>query len=106
MKAERLEREFASRGVQPSGGLLLLAPADALALVQRAADEGVPILGVDGLRVREGTTESPLEHLADFSASVAEGHGCWEAAETFIRAREGEGLVFEITLGSDPVEAV
>ena len=48
MKAARLQTEFAPRGVPNSGGLLLLRAPDAIALVNRAAEEGVPILGVDG----------------------------------------------------------
>src|SRR5829696_6900451 len=106
MKAERLEGEFAPRAVPRSGGLLLLGPQDALALVSRAAEGGVPILAVDGLRVHDAGPESPLEHLADYSSRVAEGHGCWEEAEAFIRARSDLALVFELTLGDDPVEAV
>ena len=106
MKADYLEKEFANRAVPYRGGLLLLSPDDAIALVRRAADEGVPILGVDGLRVTEAATESPLEHLIDLSRRVADGHGCWEEAEAFIQARAGSGLVFEVTLGSDPLEAV
>jgi hypothetical protein len=106
MKAELLEREFAARGVPHDGGLLLLKPSDAIALVRRAAEEGVPVLGVDGFVLTSQSTQSPLEHLADYSQAVADGHGCWQAAESFIRAREGQGLAFEITLGDDPVEAV
>ena len=106
MKAARLAREFANRAVAHKGNLLLLRPVDALALVSRAAEEGVPIVGIDGLRVSETATESPIEHLADFSAAVADGHGCWEEAEAFIRERSELGLVFELTLGSDPIEAV
>jgi hypothetical protein len=106
MKAERLEAQFASRAVQYSGNMLLLRPDDAIALVNSAADEGVPVLGVDALQLTEQSTVSPLDHLADFSKSVAEGHGCWEEAESFIRERAQTGLVFGITLGDDPVEAV
>jgi hypothetical protein len=106
MKAERLASEFADRAVPYVGGLLLLGPADALELVDRAAEEGVPILGVDGLRVDKAATTSPIEHTADFSPRVAEGHGCWEEADAFIRQRAGLGLSFELTLGDDPVEAV
>jgi len=106
MKAERLEREFADRAVPGHGGLLLLRPEDALALVSRAAEEGVPILGVDGFLLTESSTESPLEHLADFSSRVADGHGCWQEADAFIQARRNLGLVFELTLGDDPIEAV
>ena len=106
MKAERLEKQFAPRSVPYRGGLLLFQPADAIALVRSAADEGVPILGLDGMRVTETTMESPIEHLVDYSRRVATGHGCWEEAEAFIRERERDGLVFEVTLGDDPVEAV
>ena len=106
MKAARLAREFANRAVPHSGNLLLLRPGDALALVSRAAEEGVPIVGIDGVRVSATATESPIEHLADFSAAVAGGHGCWQDAEKFIRERDALGLVFELTLGSDPIEVV
>ena len=106
MKAEHLENEFANRGVPYRDGLLLLSPGDAIALVRRAADEGVAIHGVDGLRVTEALTESPLEHLVDFSRRVADGHGCWEEAEAVIQARAESGLVFELSLGDDPLEAV
>ena len=103
MKAERLEREFADRAVRLPGASLLLRPADAIDLISRAADEGVPIVGIDG--VRSGG-DSRLDHLADFSSQVADGHGCWQEADTFIRARKDDGLVFGLTLGDDPVEAV
>jgi hypothetical protein len=106
VKAERLEREFASRRVPANGGLMLFEPAVALALIDRAAEEGVPILGVDGCFVTDGRVESPLSHTADFSAAVAQGHGCWADAEAFIRERGDLGLVFEVGLGDDPVEVV
>ena len=106
LKAERLHGEFAPRGVAHSGGLLLLRAADAIALVNRAAEEGVPILGVDGFVVAPTSTQSPIEHVADFSNAVALGHGCWQDAESFIQARAATGLLFELALGDDPVEAV
>ena len=106
MKAERLRKEFAPRGVPHSGALLLLRAPDAIALVNRAAEEGVPILGVEGFVVTPTSTESPIEHIADYSSAVALGHGCWQDAESFIRDRASTGLVFELTLGDDPVEAV
>ena len=106
MKAERLRQEFAPRGVPHAGGLLLLRAPDAIALVNRAAEEGVPILGVDGFVVGPASTQSPIEHVADYSSAVAKGHGCWQDAESFIRDRAATGLVFELTLGDDPVEAV
>jgi len=43
---------------------------------------------------------------ADFSSPVREGHGCWQGADAFIRERSGLGLVFDLTLGDDPLEIV
>ena len=106
VKAERLRGEFAPRGVLHSRGLLLLRVPDAIDLVNRAAEEGVPIIGVDGFVVTPASTQSPIEHIADYSDAVAQGHGCWQDAESFIQARADTGLVFELTLGDDPVEAV
>ena len=106
MKAELLEREFRPRSAVPSESLLLLARADALELIDRAAEEGVPVLGVDGFRAAGQIAEPDLDQIADYSAAVAEGHGCWEDAEAFIRSRSDARLVFELTLGDDPVEAV
>jgi len=106
VKAERLEREFADRAVPTGSRRLLLSPADALALVNRAAEEGVPIVGIDGLRVGESSTEPALEHIAEFATAVAQGHGCWQDAEAVIRGRRAPGLVFALALGDDPVEAV
>ena len=106
MKAELLEEEFRPRGAAPESSLLLLRAADAVELVDRAAEEGVPILGIDGFRLSAQGLEPALDHIADYSAAVADGHGCWEAADAFIRARSDASLVFELTLGDDPVEAV
>lgn len=105
MKAERLEREFAPRGVRHQG-MLFLRPDDAIDLVRCSADEGVPIVAIEGLRAGDGDREVPLEHLADYSRRVAEGYGCWQEAEAFIRERAGDGLLFDLRLGDDPVEAV
>ena len=116
MKAELLEREFAPRRVPNAEGLLLRSQ-DVLELIDRAAEEGVPIVAIDGVRVgadRDGSpadrvagvVERAPERLADFSSSVAEGHGCWDHAEAFVRERSSRGLVFGVRLGDDPIEAV
>ena len=106
MKAERLEREFADRRLPSRGGLLLLPSPDAIALVRRAADEGVPILGVHGFRVAGHAVDSPPGPRVDYSPRVADGYGCWADAEAFIASQGGDGLAFGLTLGDDPVEAV
>jgi len=106
MKAERLYTEFRAHGVANPGGRLLLRASDAVALVAEAADEGVPILGIDVRRVVAGAVDPSSEDRADFRAQVAEGHGCWADAEAFIRAQHGAEPLFELTLGDDPLEVV
>jgi hypothetical protein len=106
VKADLLVREFADRIVQPNDGRLVLQPADAIELVDRAAEEGVPIVRVAGARATEAPVALAIEREADFSPQVRAGHGCWQDADAFIRERSGLGLVFELMLGDDPVEAV
>ncbi len=104
MKADLLRTEFASDAVGDADGRLLLDPGDTLALIGRATEEGVPIVAVRG--VTDGRAPTPDAEVADYSAAVAEGHGCWADADAFVRARRKRGLVFELTLGDDPIEAV
>jgi hypothetical protein len=99
MTKEQLEARFADRGVPYAGGLLILRPDDALALVHSAEEARIPILGVDGFRISATETVGPLEHLADFSKSVDATHGCWREAEAFIVSRRTLSLDFEVTLG-------
>ncbi len=104
MKADLLTHEFASDAVPNADGRLLLDPGDTLALISRATEEGVPIVAVRG--VVDGRVAGAAPESADFAAAVAEGHGCWADADAFVRARRAKGLVFELTLGDDPIEAV
>jgi hypothetical protein len=99
MNADDLEQEFKSRGVREGGSLLLLAAHDAVALVRRAAHAGVPILGVEVMFVSESGTGSPIDHIADYSAAVDRGDGCWSSAEAFIEEHRTTGMVFEVVLG-------
>jgi hypothetical protein len=103
LKAGLLDDEFKSRGIEYAAGRVLLQPDDAISLVNRAADEGVPIVSVDGFHVND---TRPHDCFADFSPAVREGHGSWEEAERFILAWREPGLLFEVVLGSDPIEAV
>jgi hypothetical protein len=103
MDAEDLEQEFKSRALQYGGGLLLLNADDAIALIRRAADAGIPILGVDGMLMNESRTDSAIENIADYSPAVASGDGCWSQAADFIERHRPPGLVFEVTLGKSGV---
>jgi hypothetical protein len=99
MNADDLEREFAPRAVPYTGRLLLLGTDDALALVGRAEQAGIAILGLDAMFLSDRGTESPIEHIADFSATGAKREGCWAAAKAFIEERRRLGMVFEVVLG-------
>lgn len=105
MEAESLHREFAGRAVAHGGGLQLLRPADAIQLVNRAAEAGVPVVAVRGFQIGPEGTRPSTENAADYSDAVGDGHGCWTDAEAFIRAREADGLVFQLSLGDDPLNA-
>jgi hypothetical protein len=49
MKADLLRHEFASDAVPDADGRLLLEPGDTIALIDRATEEGVPIVAVRGV---------------------------------------------------------
>lgn len=106
MKAELLHEEFAPRSLARETDHLLLRPADAVDLVGRAAEEGVPIVRVARTDLPPHSGELSLERVADFSAAVAEGHGCWDRAEHVILSQQAHEVAFELTLGDDPIEVV
>jgi hypothetical protein len=106
MKADLLRKEFAPDAVPAADGQLLLDCGDTLALIGRATEEGVPIVAVRGMTDARAAGAAAAAEAADYAAAVAEGHGCWEDADRFVRARRNRGLVFEVTLGDDPIELV
>jgi hypothetical protein len=108
MKADLLRHEFASDAVPSADGRLLLDPGDTLALIDRATEEGVPIVAVRGVADVKGGAgmEASATDAVDYRAAVAEGHGCWADADAFVRAHRRRGLVFEVLLGDDPIEVV
>jgi len=107
VKAARLKDEFREDGRSGAGGSLLLWSTDAIELVNRAADEGVPIVRITCVAPTPAIGGvDPREHRADFSREVCGGHGCWESAEAFIRRRGELGLLFNVELGDDPLEIV
>ncbi|HYW06629.1 MAG TPA: hypothetical protein VE913_06720 [Longimicrobium sp.] len=105
MGAESLNREFAERSVLAGGGRSLLRLADALQMINRAAEAGVPIVRVDGFPLDPNDSRASSGVAADFSAPVADGHGCWTEAEAFIQERAEGRLGFALTLGADPINA-
>lgn len=106
VKADQLKEEFRERGRTGSDDSLLLWSTDAVDLVNRAADEGVPILAINVIAPTGKSADAALDHRADYRHEVNDGHGCWEAADAFIRRRGELGLLFRIDLGDDPLQIV
>ena len=106
VKADQLKEEFRGRGRTGSDGALLLWSTDAVDLVNRAADEGVPILAISVIAPAGKSADAAVDHRADYGHEVSDGHGCWEAADAFIRRRGELGLLFRIELGDDPLQIV
>ena len=104
MKADLLQQEFEPRRLPLDTHRLFLVADDALDLIDRASEEGVPIVSVNVVQLHADRAEPDAP--ADFSAGVAGGHGCWTDAEDFIRSRSATPTAFELTLGDDPLEVV
>lgn len=99
MTGAELESGFASRGVR-RGGLLMLPPADALALVRRARAEGIAVLGVDGFLLGPDSTRPVPGDTLDLSGASIPADP-WSDAEAFLERRLDSGLHFEVVLGQD-----
>jgi hypothetical protein len=68
-----------------------LDAADAIELVDRAAEEGVPIPRVSGVSTTDTAVELPITREGDFSSPVRDGHGCSQGADTLIREQSALG---------------
>lgn len=96
MTGEDLEHEFEARGTRRGGTLILPAP-DALALIQRARKERVPVLGLDAFRLTVSTTQPDLANSIDFSGASCRTNP-WAEAEAFLEERLAGDLAFEVIL--------
>ncbi|MGH7649698.1 MAG: hypothetical protein ACREND_16405 [Gemmatimonadaceae bacterium] len=105
MRADQIEAEFAALRVAYAGGLLLLEAPNAVALIRRAAEERVAVLGVNCLLLTEHETREPIDQIADYSSAVRNGHGCWEDAVRHVANRVAGGYVFEVVLDDAPERA-
>ena len=93
-------REFRGQGIV-RGRRLLLAPAEAIAMISRAQELGVQILGVESLRVTESTTQPDMSHILDLGAG---GPTSWSEATEFIRERAQMGLLFDVVADEDTAD--
>jgi len=92
---QEIESAFRERGVV-RGGILFLRGVDALALIQAAREKAIRVLGIDGFRLGDSTTQPVMEHSVDFGSSSSESD-TWTRASNFIRQQPGD-LFFEVVL--------
>jgi hypothetical protein len=70
-----------------------MSPAEAIAMVERARELDVRVLGVDGFWITDDTTQPDLEHMLDTGGNPAGG---WDEAARFIAERADLGIMFEV----------
>lgn len=92
-----IEQEFREQGIQ-RGGVLMLPPRVALAMVERARQLGCRVLGIDGFYLTPTSTEPSLAHSIDLSARAPADGDCWAAAEAFLEGQLASGLYFEVVI--------
>ena len=93
---EPLEQEFCSKGVL-RGGILLLKATDALEMVRRCRELGVEVLGIDGFRITDQTTQPLMEESIDLSKPGG-AHDGWTLAEAFLGRRADTDIFFEVVI--------
>jgi len=92
-----VEREFQSVG-QRRGGVLFLTPNDAIHMVNRAREENIRVLGIDGFFLRPSETEPSLEHSIDLSLPGQSPADSWEVAQRFLERYLNSSMHFEVVL--------
>ncbi len=75
---EEIESASQARGIV-RGSILFLRASDAIALTEAARENGARVLGVDGFRLADDTTQPLMEHSVDFS-SERRGADLWTRA--------------------------
>ncbi|MEM8949566.1 MAG: hypothetical protein AAGA21_00730 [Pseudomonadota bacterium] len=89
-----IEQEFRAKGEQ-RGGVLLLTPADAVAMIRRCREENIRVLGLDAFIVNEKTIQPVMAESIDYG-DRDDVDDRWSHAEAFVKARDGKGLSFEV----------
>ena len=93
-----IEAAFLSKGLV-RGGVLLLEARDAIALIEEARKQRIPILGVDAFVVSEQATQPLSAHTLDLSGATGTGPiDTWAEAANFIQARADDGFMFEVVV--------
>lgn len=100
--SQDLSKEFAPRAIERHG-LILLQSADAAQYVERCAEHGVAVLGIDAFLVTDDGVQPLMEHSIDFSAShpPIENETVYQKAIDLLKARDHLNLWFEIVTATE-----
>ena len=90
--------EFRKRSLE-NYGVVVLSGLDACAMVRRAQQDGVRVLGIDSFLIRNGAIQPFMEHSVDYSIRGFYADSDWDTAVTFIESKVSLGFVFEVVLG-------
>src|SRR5690349_1268840 len=77
ISADDIEAEFRANALVP-GAVLILSVHDAIAMIARAKELNIPILGVNGFRLSSNSVQPDTGLTLDCSNSTT---GCWQEAE-------------------------
>ena len=70
---------------------------DALAFIDEARAERIPVLGIETLTLTEHTTQSHLDHILDLS-DADETFDTWSRAAQFVSERADGDYFFDVTV--------
>jgi len=91
----QIRSQFESRGIR-RGGILFLAPRDALDMIRVCREYGVPILGIDGFVLDAVATQPDMTNSIDIS--LMPNADSWAIAKQFVEDRASSNLRFEVVI--------
>jgi len=96
MTGRRLHREFARLG-RSIGTSIVFDEQVAMALIRRAQEEDIAVVGVEQLRPSDFSSYTPPRAGA---LGHRERPSCWRQATVFVQSLSARGLYFDVILES------
>ena len=90
-----IKQEFMNKGIT-RGGLLLLSSEEAINMIHRCQEQGIVVLGIDGFKLTDYTTQPLMEQSIDLTK--ADCSNVWTKAESFLAAYIDSELYFEVVI--------
>ena len=97
MKLNKIEQQFAQKGII-HGGIFLLEAKDAIDFIDECQKQHIRLLGVDAFYLTKAKIQPSLEHSVDFTASLyhEENLSNYDVARKIIDA--AKDMYFEIVI--------